>query len=149
MYDSEDSRQFQRGFYMCREFIINKYLGIPYINMGRDIKGVDCWGLVVIIFKDILNVDLPDTLDKYEIDWSYKGKNYFNDCYVDRFTREITPQYLDIILIKNSKGISNHAGVMVDSKHFIHAAEKAGVIVSNIKDSIWINRIEGYFRLKT
>lgn len=132
---------------MSKELIINKYLGLPYLNMGRDIKGLDCWGLVMIIFNNEKGIDLPDTTENYDIMWSYKGKDYFNNKYCERFIRVAVPEYMDIILIKNSKGICNHAGVMLDSKHFIHSAEKAGVVVSNIKDEIWKNRIEGFFKV--
>lgn len=132
---------------MSKELIINKYLGLPYLNMGRDIKGLDCWGLVMLIFKNEKGFDLPDTTEDYDTTWSYKGKDYFNDKYSKRFDRVDTPEYMDIILIKNGKGICNHAGVMLDSKHFIHCAEKAGVVVSNIKDELWKNRIEGFFKV--
>ncbi len=123
--------------------IIKKYLGIPYKNRGRDLSGLDCWGLVLMIYKDI-NINLPD-LEKYDIKWSYKGKNYIMERYTNDWVRVDKPRLLDIILIKNSKGIVNHAGVMLDSSKFIHCP-KAGVVLGGANDKLWKDRIEGFFR---
>ena len=70
---------------MSNTYIITKYLGIPYKNMGRDLEGLDCWGLVLALYKDILKIDLPDTIDNYGIDWSWKGKNYFKENYTNKW----------------------------------------------------------------
>lgn len=43
-----------------------KYVGIPFVEKGRDENGCDCWGLVRLIYKNELGIDLPDYLDCYE-----------------------------------------------------------------------------------
>lgn len=39
-----------------------KYVGCPYVEHGRDIDGIDCYGLVVAIFKSC-GISLPDPLN--------------------------------------------------------------------------------------
>lgn len=41
------------------------FLGIPFVNMGRDRqKGVDCWGLIVLVYEEVFNTKLPLYADK-------------------------------------------------------------------------------------
>lgn len=45
---------------MTGEEFINKYVGTPHVYDGRDASGMDCWGLVLAWYKEVLGVDLPD-----------------------------------------------------------------------------------------
>ena len=130
--------------YMSKTVIVTKYLGVPYKNRGRDINGLDCWGLVLCIYKDIFGIDLPD-LENYEVDWSYKGNNYIMERYTNEWERVEKPQELDVVLMKNGRGITNHAGIMLDSINFIQCS-KAGVTIAKITDKRINKRIEGFFR---
>ena len=104
---------------------------------------MDCWGLVLCIYKDIFGIDLPD-LENYEVDWSYKGKNYIMERYTNEWKRVDAPEELDLVIIKNNKGIASHAGVMLDSKNFIHCFS-AGVVLAKVS-SFKKDRIAGFFR---
>lgn len=42
--------------------IVNDFIGIPFVDKGRDIKGCDCYGLIKLYYKEILNIDIPDVL---------------------------------------------------------------------------------------
>lgn len=49
--------------------MINKYREVPYIKGGRDLDGLDCWGLVRLLRIDLGYPELPlfssvDPLDK-------------------------------------------------------------------------------------
>lgn len=136
---------------MSRTFIITKYLGIPYKEKGRTIEGLDCLGLIIMIYRDLAQVEIPD-LEDYDMKLPLlKKKDYiednYKDYYIKHWERVDTPSLLDIVLIKNGKNIPNHAGVVLDTETFIHCI-KAGVVVSRLKDKLWKNRITGYFRYK-
>lgn len=39
---------------------LNEYIGIPYVGEGRSRDGLDCYGLVLLIYKDHFGIELPD-----------------------------------------------------------------------------------------
>ena len=39
---------------------VNDYVGVPYVENGRDRAGWDCWGVVLAVYRDRLGVELPD-----------------------------------------------------------------------------------------
>jgi len=44
---------------------LNAYIGIPYVDKGRDYNGVDCFGVLRLIFKEHTNIILPDHRELY------------------------------------------------------------------------------------
>jgi len=44
----------------------NKYIGIPYQEKGRSETGVDCWGLVKLVYEKDFNILVPGFTDSYE-----------------------------------------------------------------------------------
>ncbi len=39
---------------------VRKYIGIPWKAHGRDMKGLDCYGLVVIAMREVFGREVPD-----------------------------------------------------------------------------------------
>lgn len=118
---------------------IEKYVGIPYRDFGRDNKGADCLGLIWFVFKDFLDVDLVDLhvgeadIEKAEYD-------------VIRSTAEICnypilndPDTWDLVVfrVRNFK-YPNHMGIYIGSGRFLHSTEKFnGSCVSELANQYW------------
>jgi cell wall-associated NlpC family hydrolase len=128
-------------------FIIDKYLGIPYRHRGRTMDGLDCWGFLKLVYAD-LGFTLFDIEDlQYSKVWGLKGRDYFKENYANDWIRVDDPEPLDGILFVNSRGIANHAGVVLENRRFIHCCRQ-GVIVSRLDDVSWKQKTEGFYRLK-
>ncbi len=126
--------------------IIQKYLGIVYQHHGRDLSGLDCYGLILKIFED-QGVRLWDIHEDYDQQWSWMGKNLFIENYAREWEKVTNPIFLDVVCFKNGKGVVNHAGVMLGENKFIQAV-KAGVVVSRLTDREWQKRFVGLYRYK-
>lgn len=131
---------------MLQAEIIEKYLGVPYLHHGRDLSGLDCYGLILNIFDD-QGVELWDINEDYDPEWSWKGKDLFFQNYARDWDAVSDPRFMDVVCFKNGKGVVNHAGVLLGENKFIHAV-KAGVVVSKYTDQQWNKRLVGFYRYK-
>lgn len=131
---------------MTEEFIIHKYLPVPYKHQGRDLSGLDCYGLIISIYAD-LGIKLFDIEEDYAPDWSWKNKNYFLENAHKDWEEVRSAKLFDVVGFKNSKGTMNHAGVMLDENRFINTC-KAGTVVCKLTDATWVKRLAGFYRHK-
>ena len=131
---------------MLQAEILGKYLGVPYKHHGRDLSGLDCYGLILKIFED-WDVKLWDIHADYDQEWSWKGRDLFFENYAREWERVQDSRFMDVVCFKNGRNIVNHAGVFLGENKFIHAV-KAGVVVSKLTDREWQKRFAGFYRYK-
>lgn len=124
--------------------IINKYLGWNHKHLGREEGYVDCWGLIIFIYRD-LGIEVFD-LGNYDERWAYKGDNYFIEYYYEDWEWHTAPVFLDVVLFRNCKGIPAHAGVYLSQGRFIHSARGVGVVIGKMHK--YMSRFEGVYRHK-
>ncbi len=125
-----------------------KYIGLPFKHHGRDVDGIDCWGLPMLYYKEVLGVELQDWW--YESDWSKKGENYFVDNYKDfHFERVDSPTKHDIALIFTDikTKIPNHAMIIIEPPNIALTAASRGSHLTDLNNNVWKRRIEGFYRL--
>src|SRR5687767_9653450 len=41
-------------------------IGTPFVAKGRDRVGLDCWGVIVLAYRELLGVELPGYESDYE-----------------------------------------------------------------------------------
>lgn len=44
---------------------LDRYVGLPFRDRGRDRQGCDCWGLVRLVYAELLAIELPSGLEAY------------------------------------------------------------------------------------
>ncbi len=127
------------------EELINKYLGVKYTHMGRNTNdGLDCWGLVCVVYRDYMSVDVPDISD-YERNFALYGKDYFETEFCHKWIKINNPEPMSIVLFKNSRGIVDHAGICLSRNRFMQC-DRHGVTVARLTDQSYAERIEGYYK---
>lgn len=118
-------------------------VGVPFKDGGRDINGLDCWGLVREIYKRF-GYDFP----VYEIS-CYDNINVTQEMERNReFWIKNYPPNIPVpcvVAFKISSPMVNHVGVYLGDNYFIHTRELTGTVIERIDSPIWRHRIEGYY----
>jgi sulfur carrier protein ThiS len=123
----------------------NKYVGIPYKEAGRDIAGIDCWGLLRLIYKEQYNIDIPSFSDSYT---SSKDRDLTTELIAqnkEQWVQQENPEVGDGILFR-VLGLETHIGVYLGDNKFIHAKEGHSSVIESLTSAKWKNRVTGYFR---
>ena len=45
---------------------VREYVGVPWLDRGRTIRGADCWGLVRLVLAGRFGVEVPSYLGDYD-----------------------------------------------------------------------------------
>lgn len=132
------------------EKVVDNLIGIPYQHNGRSLEGVDCWGLVYLVYKG-LGYELPvGDGEDIPLDW------YKTDP--DRYIRALSQlgqevgdyrnlQTLDIPYFRMYRDVVTHTGVMLDDEYLVHVLIKKEVRVDSIKRRIWRRKYAGAIRV--
>ncbi len=122
----------------------NKYIGIPYKDKGRDLDGIDCWGLVRLVYKQEYNISLPSFSDEY-IQQDVDRIQDLISQYKEGWEPLDSPEEGCVVLFR-VLGTESHIGVAVNSTHFLHAREGQDSAVESFSSPHWNKRIIGYFK---
>lgn len=126
-FHSQDSLSFDDNI----QKEVEKYLGVKYRKGGSSRLGVDCSGLVRLIYRNVFEVDLP-YIASYQCSLSI-----FKKVSVEELKTG------DLIFFSPTvdKKRINHVGIYLSNDRFAHAIRRKGVIISSLEDQHWKSRI--------
>lgn len=126
------------------------FIGIEYAPDARQDNLVDCWGLVVLVYRNVYNIQLP-TFEKNSL--SKDGITSTANLILNNPLHEIFNRVQHVsdimegdILILNSGGNPIHIGMAVDNNKMIHAFDKAGSTLESFRSNKWKTRIRSIYR---
>jgi len=119
-----------------------KYIGIPFSWHGRDWTGVDCYGILCLVFDVARGIILPDYgyLDAPNLTPLFSA-GLHESCW----RRVDKPTTFDAVLF-SINGQPLHCGVMVDDTRFLHARAGVNSCIQRVDGMAWRNRILGFYR---
>jgi len=112
-----------------------EYFHIPYKDLGRDIHGCDCYGLVYIMMQAELNKTIP-LLDCYDSFNELGLSEYIKSSskITEQWEVITNPKKSDVAIFKQH-GLLQHVAFMIDGTNFIEMTRDNGVQVSQISRS--------------
>ena len=122
----------------------NKYIGIPFLDKGRDINGIDCWGLARLVYKQEYKIDLPNFSTDYEADDTERMRDLLAQ-YKEGWEKIDAPTEGCIVLF-NILGVESHIGIAVSNTHFLHARDRYDSAIESFESVAWRNRITGFYK---
>lgn len=127
--------------------ILDRYVGIPFVDQGRTFAGVDCWGLVRLVYLEQLGIDLPSYDDAYrpldereraELALLVEGSR-------PGWRRVETPAPFDLVLVRIA-GVPCHVGLALPGGMMLHCSRGADSRIESYRSPKWAPRIEGFYR---
>lgn len=121
-----------------------KYIGIPYAEKGRDENGTDCWGLVRLVYKNELNIDLPSFTADYDTTDGERLEELFAQ-YKEGWESTDNPEVGDAVIFRIF-GYESHIGICIGDNKFLHVREGRDAVIESLDNAKWSKRITGFFR---
>lgn len=123
--------------------MINDLIGVKYKPHGRNLDGIDCYGLIIEVYKR-LGVTLQDI--------EYEETDIKSNTNIDKVMRKTLPvekinrpeKYCIVEL--TVAGYPSHVGIYIGKGELLHSDRKQGVVIEQLQR--WENRIAGYYRVK-
>ena len=95
---------------------MKQYIGIPFVAHGRKRDGVDCWGLVVIVYRDQMKIDLPSYESQYHGMTDLKRRAFSMNAHMgDEFEEVGSPLEGDCVVVR-FRGMPLHVGIFAGSR---------------------------------
>lgn len=121
----------------------NKYIGIPYKDKGRTEAGIDCWGLVRLVYSEQYGIDMPSFTEDYEVKDIDRLNQLFSQ-YTPGWAKLEEPKEGAVVLFR-ILGQAAHVGVMIDDKNFLHTTRNQDVCVVSLENFKWKKRVLGFY----
>lgn len=124
---------------------VSRYAAIPFAEKGRDMTGCDCWGIVYLVYRDLLGIELPLYTEKYQNTEDEKVLAAAINGEKVKWEEVETPEAGNVVLMR-LKGQPMHVGVFIGGGMFIHCLSGSGTVIERVNSITWRNRIVGYYR---
>ena len=121
----------------------NDYVGIPFLAKGRDAAGVDCWGLVRLVYKEEFDIELPSFADDYEYDDTDRIEQLAAQ-YKEGWEETTIPKPGSVVLFKVLGHIS-HIGIYIGGNKFLHCLENHSSVIESLDSINWNKRFAGFY----
>jgi cell wall-associated NlpC family hydrolase len=119
-----------------------KYIGLPFLELGRDKSGCDCWGLVRIVYEEELGIALP----------SWSAHKTLNDRALVRdeleeahklFQKIESPEPFSLVLASSSVTVL-HVGIATEDGRMLHTTKGKDACIE--RWSVFEKQLKGFYR---
>ncbi|WP_319414422.1 NlpC/P60 family protein [uncultured Cohaesibacter sp.] len=122
------------------------YIGIPYRDLGRQMSGCDCWGLVHLVYRRECRINLPSYLHAYHSsdERAEVARLIGNAAASSRWHKVEDPEVFDVVTFRRGQ-LTSHIGIILRPDWMLHMSE-AGARVENYRLPSWKQRLIGIYR---
>lgn len=126
---------------------VAQYVGLPYVPGGRSRAGVDCWGLLTLVWNEQFGVPLPEYEGRRWDRGPIEGLAEDAGRYASQFI-EVPPgeERLGDGLLLRLIGHPLHVGLVVAPGKMLHGYIGSDSCVEEYRSWRWAKRIQGFYR---
>jgi cell wall-associated NlpC family hydrolase len=125
------------------------FVGLPWRLAGRSRDGVDCWGLLWLIYRDVLGIEIisyaRETLDAPE---RQQIASLMAGELVKSPWRDVRPgqeREFDMAVFKRA-GIDSHVGIVIGPGRMLHITHDAESCIDRFDQGRWQPKFLGLRR---
>lgn len=122
--------------------MLDDYVGIPYVSEGRSRAGVDCYGLVELVYQERLGIVLPEFMG-YGDPLSDAAATMIDEGRED-WVKVSLPSLYDCVLFRVG-GRPAHIGIVIRPGWMLHSARGKDACFEDYRRPLWRSRIEGFY----
>lgn len=138
---------------------VNGYVGIPYVELGRDLTGWDCWGCVATIHKEQFGIDIG-SYEGVGCIYSTEGpcSPSLNQSFVAEFIdRQRSLLWDDILLGQEAPGdlvmlkafgATIHVGIVCTPGVMLHCSHGTDTCLDRYTSGRWSRRVDRLIRYR-
>lgn len=129
---------------------VRDYIGIPFADEGYDRNGLNCWGLLFLVFKERWGLDAP-TYEGYSSPHDTKTisvimRHACDDATLWRRVPIGSEREYDVIVWR-TLGRPTHVALVIGKNHMLHIQEGINSCVEEYRTRLWPEgRIHGIRR---
>ena len=122
------------------------YVGLPFLDQGRNREGVDCFGLVRLVLAEQFSVELPSYTERYASATERDEVAALLLVGVDESGwYPVSAMRAGDGLVLRIRDQPWHVGLVLDAEHFLHILDDGGLSRIERIDH-WVPRILGVYR---
>lgn len=125
------------------------YVGLPWQRAGRARTGVDCYGLLWLVYREVLGIELAsyasetmDAAERAEVSSLIASGRVISPWTAVAFGSE---REFDMAVFRRG-GIESHVGIVVAAGRMLHVVEGAESYVESFAAGRWRTRLVALHR---
>ena len=138
-----------------------QYVGIPFDIGGRDRNvGLDCWGLVCVVYAEQYKIDLPKAEGIYNDDDFNREQQTRIEAYVAQEKQQLqksgTFQEVPLetalegdLLVARTFGQPWHLGIVLHKGVMLNSRQNVDCVIESYQHPMWVSKIAGLYRHET
>lgn len=123
---------------------VDRYIGAPF-----DEYGLNCWGLVRLVYSDMLGICLPEHGEVSAFDLARSAGLIEQGASSDQWVEPDVPQEFDVVVMRRYGGrIAGHVGIYIGDGMVMHTEKSTDCVIVPRSHVSIINRVMGFRRHK-
>ncbi len=126
----------------------DRYVGIPWRKHGTGFGGCTCWGLLHLIYREELGIELPTYSERYATAKDRSAVAALIADSKDEEWREVgagDERTFDAVLLRTAGALA-HVGIVIDPGRMLHVFDGAESEVASYHGGAWRHRVAGFYR---
>jgi cell wall-associated NlpC family hydrolase len=127
------------------------YIGTPFLDGGRTRDGLDCWGLVRLVYLEQLGIALPGFAEIKAGDAKRVARAIADAIDTDEWISVLPggARDFDVVVMRGNEGrsaMSRHVGVVAPNGRLLHIEDHVDAVCPALSSPTVSFRITGIYR---